>query len=65
VIFIGHNPPAAYLVHLLDDGEGDPEAVGGMLRGFPPGALVVFEVPGCWSELSPESARVVDFFAPD
>lgn len=65
LIFIGHNPSAAYLVHLLDDGEGDPEAVGGMLRGFPPGALVVFEVPGCWSELSPESARVVGFFAPD
>ncbi len=35
-----------------------------MLRGFPPGALVVFEVVGCWSELGAESARVVDFFAP-
>ena len=65
VMFIGHNPAAAYLSHLLDDGEGDPDAVGGMLRGFPPGALVVFEVVGCWSELGAESARVVGFFAPD
>jgi phosphohistidine phosphatase len=64
VMFIGHNPAAAYLSHLLDDGEGDPEAMGGMLRGFPPAALVVFEVRGSWADLGAESARVTDFFAP-
>jgi phosphohistidine phosphatase len=62
VIFVGHNPTASYVCHLLDDGEGDPEAVGGLLRGFPPGALAVFEVSGPWADLGEESGRVVDFF---
>jgi phosphohistidine phosphatase len=65
VMFIGHNPTAAYLCHLLDDGDGDPDAVGGMLHGFPPGALVVFEVGGRWADLRAESGRVVGFFAPE
>ena len=64
LLFVGHNPTAAYLCHLLDDGEGDPEAVSGMLHGFPPAALVVFAVEGPWSGLGPESGRVVDFHAP-
>ena len=32
-IFIGHNPTSAYLCHLLDDGEGAPEAISGMQSG--------------------------------
>lgn len=64
VIFIGHNPTSAYVCHLLDDGEGAPEAISGMLRGFPTSALVVFEVTVPWSELGPETGRVVDFYAP-
>lgn len=64
LLFVGHNPTAAYLCHLLDDGEGDPDAVSGMLHGFPTGAMVVFEVGGPWADLGAESARVVDFFAP-
>ncbi|MGN6575439.1 MAG: SixA phosphatase family protein [Nocardioides sp.] len=64
LLFVGHNPTASYLCHVLDDGEGDPEAVSGMLRGFPPAALVVFAVEGPWSSLGPESGRVVDFHAP-
>ena len=64
VLFVGHNPTAAYLGHVLDDGEGDPEAIGGMLRGFPPAALVVFAVEVPWSELGAEAGRVVDFHAP-
>jgi phosphohistidine phosphatase len=63
LIFIGHNPTAAYLCHLLDDGEGDAEAVSGMLHGFPAGALVVFEVGVGWSELGAESGRVTYFYA--
>ena len=27
VLFLGHNPTAAFLAHYLDDGEGDPAAV--------------------------------------
>lgn len=65
VLVVGHNPTAADLCHLLDDGAGDPDALTGLLRGFPPGALGVFEVSSAWSELGPESGRVVDFYAPD
>ena len=64
VVFVGHNPTAAYLGHHLDDGEGDPEAVSGLLRGFPAGALVVFDVEVPWAGLDQETGRVVDFFAP-
>jgi phosphohistidine phosphatase len=61
VLFIGHNPTAAYLCHLLDDGEGDPEAVSGLLRGFPPGALAVLEVAESWCCLAAETGRVVGY----
>jgi phosphohistidine phosphatase len=62
LLYIGHNPTAAYLVHLLDDGNGDPDAVTGLLQGYPAGALAVLEVETPWSELAPETARVVDFY---
>ena len=62
VLFVGHNPTASYLCHVLDDGEGDPSALHGLLRGFPPGALAVFEVTVPWQSLAPETGRVVDFF---
>jgi phosphohistidine phosphatase len=61
VLFVGHNPTAAYLCHLLDDGEGDTEAVSGLLQGFPPAALAAFDVSVPWSGLEAESGRVVDF----
>jgi phosphohistidine phosphatase len=59
-VFVGHNPTAAYLGHLLDDGEGDPDAVARMLRDFPPAALTVLQVTVPWSELGPETGRVLD-----
>jgi phosphohistidine phosphatase len=62
VIFVGHNPTAAYLCHLLDDGEGDPAALSELLHGFPPGALAVLEVGVPWAELAAETGRVVDFY---
>jgi phosphohistidine phosphatase len=61
VLFIGHNPTAAYLCHLLDDGEADPAALSGLLRGFPPGALAVLEVEVPWSGLAAETGRLVGF----
>lgn len=61
VLWVGHNPTAAELANLLDDGSGDEGAVSGMLRGFPTGALVVFEIDVTWAELAPETGRVVDF----
>jgi len=62
VLFIGHNPTAAYLCHLLDDGEGDPDALSGLLRGFPPGALTVLELTERWCCLAAETGRVVDYY---
>ena len=63
VLFVGHNPTASYLCHLLDDGEGEAVALEGLLRGFPTGALAVFEVAQPWSDLAYESGRLVGFFA--
>ncbi len=60
VILVGHNPGAEYLASLLDDGDGDPDVVHGLLTGFPPAALAVFEVSGPWDELAPGGARVTD-----
>jgi phosphohistidine phosphatase len=62
VMFVGHNPTAAYLCHLLDDGEGEPAAVSGLLEGFPPGAVAVMEIGVLWSELGPETGRVVGYY---
>jgi phosphohistidine phosphatase len=58
VLFVGHNPSAGALVHLLDDQEGDPALVAEMLQGFPTAALAVFELPGEWEELDEGSARL-------
>jgi phosphohistidine phosphatase len=62
VLYVGHNPTAEYFCHLLDDGEGDPAAVSGLLHGFPPGALAVLEVSVPWADLAPETGRVVDYY---
>lgn len=62
VLFVGHNPTAAYLCHLLDDGDGEPSAVSGLLEGFPPGAMAVIEVAVPWSELAAETGRVVGYY---
>jgi phosphohistidine phosphatase len=61
VSFVGHNPTAAYLVHLLDDGNGDPDVVAQLLQGFPAGALAVLDTESPWSELGAASCRLVDF----
>ncbi len=61
VIFVGHNPTAAYLTHLLDDGHGDPAAMARLLQGFPPSAMAVFDVAVPWDELGPETGRLVDY----
>jgi len=62
LIFVGHNPSAAYVAALLDDGDGDGDAISQMLQGFPPGALVTFEVEVPWAELDAESGRVHGFY---
>ena len=59
VIFVGHNPTAASLVHQLDDGDPDPDAFRALARGFPPGALAVLEVAVPWSELTTATGHLV------
>ena len=61
VIFVGHNPTAASLVHHLDDGDPDPDAFRAMARGFPPGALAVLEVAVPWSELGAATGHLAAF----
>jgi phosphohistidine phosphatase len=61
VLYVGHNPTAASLAHLLDDGDPDPEAFRGLTTGLPTSALAVLDVHVPWAELDTGSARLVGF----
>lgn len=61
VIYVGHNPTAEEVAHIVDDGEGDPEAIGRLKQGLPTAALAVFDVSVPWAELSPHTGRVLCF----
>jgi phosphohistidine phosphatase len=61
VIFVGHNPTAASMVHHLDDGDPAPDAFRALARGFPPGALAVLEVAVPWSELGNAAGHLAAF----
>lgn len=60
-LYVGHNPCAAQVAHLLDDGDAEPDVLRGLFEGFPPAAVAVFEVPGAWSELAAAGARLTHF----
>lgn len=64
LLVIGHNPTVGVLAQLLDDGEGDPEAVIGMITGFPTAAMAVFDVPVEWGELATGGLRLRAFHVP-
>lgn len=61
LIYIGHNPTAAYLAHLLDDGRADPVAFSAMSRGYPTAALTVLSYDGSWADLASGMARITGF----
>ena len=61
VLFVGHNPTAATLAQLLDDGSGDSDAGDEMAAGFPSAALAVLEFDGAWEDLEFGSARLTAF----
>ncbi len=61
VMLVGHNPTVAYLVHLLDSGDPDPEAFRQLAEGYPTAALSVLEVEGDWADLVEGSAHLVAF----
>jgi phosphohistidine phosphatase len=62
--YVGHNPAAGSLAYSLNDGEGEPDVVRGLLEGFPTAAVAVFRVPGTWAELEEGSALLLHFHAP-
>jgi len=61
LVVVGHNPAAAYVANMLDDGEGDTEATNEMAMGYPAAAVTVLEYDGAWADLGPATARVVAF----
>lgn len=63
VLYVGHNPTAASVAQLLDDGEPDREAFRAITAGFPPAALAVLDVHTPWAELGAETARLVGFYS--
>jgi phosphohistidine phosphatase len=62
VLYVGHNPTAASIAHLLDDGDADPEAFRAMSAGFPTSAMAVLDVHVPWAELDATTARLVAFY---
>lgn len=64
IAYVGHNPTAGELPHLLDAGEGDPRLLAEIATGYPTAAVSVLEVEAAWSDLGFGSARLIDFFVP-
>lgn len=61
VLLIGHNPTAAYLVHLLDSGQPDATAWRRVSEAFPPASMAVLDYEGEWAQLAIGSAHLRDF----
>lgn len=59
LVVLGHNPAMAFLAELIDDGEGDDDAITSLVsRGFPTSAVVVFDVRVSWAELAAGTGTV-------
>ena len=62
LVVVGHNPTVASLAHVLDDGEGDPDATTEMVSsGYPTCAATVLAYDGAWADLAEGRARVEAF----
>ncbi len=61
VVYVGHNPTAASLAHLLDDGDPEPAAFRAMSEGYPTSAMAVLDVGVPWADLGPATARLMAF----
>jgi phosphohistidine phosphatase len=61
VAYVGHNPTAAYLAHMLDDGAPDPAAFREMSEGYPTAATAVLEVHVPWDELDVATCHIAMF----
>jgi len=61
VLYVGHNPTAASLAHLLDDGDPDPAAFRSMSAGFPTAAIAVLEISVPWADLGVATGHLIAF----
>lgn len=61
VVVVGHNPTVGMLAQLLDDGDGDRDAVDRLMLGYPTSAVTVFDVPVPWKRLGPGTATLAAF----
>ncbi|KAA1429292.1 SixA phosphatase family protein [Nocardioides antri] len=61
LVVVGHNPTMGLLAQLLDDGDGPPDAVDRLMRGFPTSATAVFELPGGWADVAMGRTRLTLF----
>ena len=62
VVVVGHNPTMAYLTEVLDDSDGDDDAITALVTsGFPTAAVAVLAVDGDWSTLEEAGATVRAF----
>jgi phosphohistidine phosphatase len=61
LVVVGHNPTMGLLAQLLDDGDGPPDAVDRLMRGYPTSATAVFELPGEWARTAMGRARLTLF----
>ncbi len=61
LLYVGHNPGVEVLAAALA-GEGERQALGTLLTGFPTSGVAVYDVPVPWSELREGVARLADFY---
>ena len=62
VLYLGHNPTASSLAHLLEDGDPDAEAFRGITAGMATSAMAVLDVHVPWADLDAASARLTGFY---
>ena len=63
VLYVGHNPTAASLAHLLDDGDPDPVAFRAMSASFPTSAVAVLDISVPWADLDVGTGHLMAFHA--
>jgi len=61
LVIIGHNPTAAYLVQLLDDGSGEDTGGNELALGYPTAAVTILAYDGGWRDLDEAGALVSGF----
>lgn len=61
LVYVGHNPTAASVAHLLDDGDPDPDAFRAMSAGFPTSAMAVLEIGVPWADLDVAGGHLAGF----